>query len=214
MNIDLEPYKEDLERSQREVSEQIGEKNALEEILKGSTQRVEKIEELIQLYERTAGFLQKVSDCSREQVKDRIEFLVSEALRAILKDDTLEFKVNFEIKRNTIQCDFVLYDTLNKKELDLLNSFGGGVIDIVSIALRFIFSELYRPKPEGPIVLDEVGKFISDDFQEDFGGFLNQLSRKLGRQIILVTHKEGVQGSADKVIRVKKEKNESVIEEV
>jgi len=211
MNTRIGNKKDLINKRQNRISEKRGEKNIRETEIKEKKNRCKVVTLLIELWEKVVGLLQKLADSSRLQVKGRIEFLVTEAIRSVLRDNYLDFRVNFEVKRNNNECDFVIWDSFNNKELDILNSFGGGLVDAISVALRLILSELYKSKVSGPIILDEVGKFISDDLQEFFGLFLKELSRRLGRQIIMISHKERILESADKIIRIVRVDNESAV---
>ncbi|MFA7534300.1 MAG: ATPase, partial [Tissierellaceae bacterium] len=67
-------------------------------------------------------------------------------------------------------------------------SRGGGVVDIVSLALRIAFLQTHKPRIEGPLILDEPAKHVSDDYIYNVADFLRQTSELFNRQIIMVTH--------------------------
>ena len=67
-------------------------------------------------------------------------------------------------------------------------SRGGGVIDIISLALRIAFLQIHKPKIEGPLILDEPAKHVSEDYIFNVADFLKRASEMFNRQIIIVTH--------------------------
>lgn len=184
---------------------QQGIKDTITEAIATHEDRLQEITELTDLYNRTGAFLQHVSAQARMQVAGIFEQMVTEALQTILETTTLEFKVHFTQKKNGTDVSFTLYDSVIQRELDITRSFGGGVKDIVSTILRVVVLELHKPSIAGPIVLDEVGKNISKEYQENFGTFLQTLSQKLDRQIILVTHSPIIAQAAEKVIQISKD---------
>ena len=173
-----------LTRSLEETRKQI-----LEEVL------------LVDLYARCSKILQGLSESIRSSVLKNIENIVSDALAEIYSKD-FKFIVKFETHKIGQTIQFCLVDSLGL-EYDILTSFGGGIKDIISTVLRIIVVELSVPKIEGPIILDETGRNISQNLQSNFGRFLSVLSHKLNRQIILITHQRDIMEHADKIIPVK-----------
>lgn len=167
--------------------------------------RITEIIALNELYTKTSTLLQYVSVESRQQVATIFEQIVTDALQTILKNKTLQFKVYFIQKKTGTDVSFKLFDTVVQKELSIIHSFGGGVKDIVSTILRIMVLELHKPTIQGPIILDEVGKNISKEYQENFGTFLQALSKQLDRQIILITHSPIIAQAASKVLTVSKD---------
>jgi DNA repair ATPase RecN len=152
---------------------------------------------------------QAVSEQSQSQMS-KIEIICSDALKEIMMDPDMEFKIKTERKRNAIDTFFYVKDK-KSGELDLMQCEAGAVKNIVSTAIRLVFIELYSPKIDGPILLDEVGGNVSIDFQENFGKFLRRFSLLTSRQIILISHQRAVFAEAGHLIVVSKEKNISEV---
>lgn len=92
------------------------------------------------------------------------------------------------------------------------SSRGGGVSDVVSLALRLALLELSRPRVEGPVLLDEVGKHISAQYAPNVAQFLKQYAEKTGRQIVLVTHMNALAEVANVSYRVSQENGVSEVQ--
>lgn len=62
--------------------------------------------------------------------------------------------------------------------------------------------EIHYPKIEGPLILDEPAKHVSDDYIVNVAEFLKNVSSMFNRQIIMVTHNSHLLESGDYVYRV------------
>jgi DNA repair exonuclease SbcCD ATPase subunit len=84
-----------------------------------------------------------------------------------------------------------------------IDSNGGGIVDMISIALRVAILEIHSdPRINGPIILDEPGKHVSEDYVEKMALFLKYLSSHFNRQIIMVTHQQSLSELSDKSFQV------------
>lgn len=130
--------------------------------------------------------LQKTSDYARQQAKTRIEEIVTQALTVVF-DKEYRFIVGLEVKANQPVAEYFLESEGVRTQLkppDYDN--GGGIVDIVSLALRLAIGELSGVT--GPLFLDEVGKHVSQEYQQNVGYFLKEYGDSFNRQIILITH--------------------------
>jgi len=152
------------------------------------------------------------SEYAREQLKTRIEETVTAALAAVF-NQPLEFKIDIKEKSGQPVAEWVLVSPYGDLSLESNpeDSNGGGVVDVISLALRLAMMELTRPKVEGPLILDEIGKMISAQYAPNVAYFLKQYAEKVGRQIIMVTHNEALADVADVVYRVSKDDGSSKV---
>ncbi|MFA7411847.1 MAG: ATPase, partial [Tissierellaceae bacterium] len=143
----------------------------------------------LNLLSKVAVLLQKTSEFSREQAKKQVESLVTKCLQFIFESD-IEFSIEMEELRGKSSAEFYVInkveDLIVKTRPEL--SRGGGVVDIVSLALRIAFLQIHKPKIEGPLILDEPAKHVSDEYIYNVADFLRQTSELFNRQIIMVTH--------------------------
>ncbi len=187
------------------------------------SQRREKENELsaarqdIELWRQVQVLLSKASEFARQQLKTRIEQTVTAALAAIFADSTMRFKIEMKDIGGKPAADWRVvscYDVPAKAgdEDVKLSAYtvvaspedakGGGVTDVVSLALRLALLELSRPRPEGPVLFDEPGKMISKEYLPNVAEFLKSYAAKTGRQILMVTHHEALADVADKGFNV------------
>lgn len=195
----------------------LGQKDMLER------QKNEKAEALIQakndiaLWQQVQVLFSKVSEFARAQLKIRIEETVTAALQAVFERDDIAFEIEMRTVNNQPSASWSVVSYYGAGE-DVStvsgspeDARGGGVSDVVSLALRLSLLELARPKPQGPVLLDEVGKHVSRNYAPNVAAFLKQYAEKTGRQIILITHDPNLAEVADVSYRVNQENGVSEV---
>jgi DNA repair exonuclease SbcCD ATPase subunit len=159
----------------------------------------------VELWQQVQLLLGWVSEESREQLKERIQETVTAALQAILCNDQIQFNIEIKTINGKPSAEWSVVSCYGDKAVSANpeDARGGGISDIVSLALRLSMLELSRPKPQGAVFLDEVGKHISAEFAPNVASFLQQYAEKTGRQIILITHQVALAEVADVRYQVK-----------
>jgi DNA repair exonuclease SbcCD ATPase subunit len=178
------------------------------------TNKLKEDKEKVEIYKSVNLLFEKASVIARKKIKDEIEVLITHGLQSVFEDPNIEFKVEFVSRRNQIEADFYLewIDQEKKIRGQITETFGGGVVDIISIVLRLVVLELANI--HGPLFLDEPGKMLSSQYVPNFGKFLVELTKTFKRQIILITHNEMLASYADVMFNVKlNEKGESIVEQ-
>lgn len=136
---------------------------------------------------------------TEQQLEMRITNIVTMALAAVFPDP-YEFKLVFSERRNQTEADLLL--VRNGEELSPVDGAGGGVLDVVSFALRI--AVLLMSGYRRVIILDEPFRHLSADLQSKASEMMKMLSDKLGIQFIMVSHEEGIIDCADNIITIKK----------
>lgn len=159
----------------------------------------ERAEADIELWRQVQLLLAKVSDYAREQLKKRIEDTVTAALQAVFGDDSLRFQVMLRQLGGQPAAEWEVVSRYGDAEIanSPEESRGGGITDVVSLALRLALLELYRPKNTGLLILDEPAKMVSAQYAPNLAFFLKQYAQRTGRQILLVTHNPALAEAAD-----------------
>lgn len=140
----------------------------------------------LEMFDKVLILLQKTSDYARQQIKGRVEELVSQALN-IIYGGSHQFTIDLVVRSNRPEADYILNENgvvthLVKPDYDN----GGGKVDIISLALRLAVDELVGD--QGPLFLDEVGKHVDGEAAVNLAYFLKQYAEKFNRQIVLITH--------------------------
>lgn len=161
----------------------------------------------IDLKNKTSEFLRDLGAYAREQAKSQLESIITNALTFVFKED-ISFKIEFEIKRGRPEAKFYIVNKYrnNTVENEPQDSRGGGVVDVVSIALRIALAECFGV--QGPIIMDEPAKHLSKEYIPDFAEFIRLISQQFNRQIIMITHNSILAECGDIIYLV--EKNDGV----
>jgi len=161
--------------------------------------KVEKLSTDTELYSKAVELLSKVQAVTRDKIKNEFENLVTYVLRYITEEDYV-FSLVFEKCGNLQELKFAIKTPDCEEELDPLDTRGGGIIDLVAFALRIVLIETSLPKNEGFILCDESFKHLSENYLPKIPLLINELSRKLNRQFIIISHEEAIiEGSFNKI---------------
>jgi DNA repair ATPase RecN len=160
-------------------------------------------EELMQLQEASI-LLQRTSEKAREFGKERLEEITTSALQFVFGPD-VRFEIELGETAGRPQAEFYLVSNQGGNEVRTkpMESNGGGIVDIIALALRIAVLQIHHdPVINGPIILDEPGKHVSEEYAERMATFLQQMSSHFKRQIIMVTHQPYLAEVADKAFEV------------
>lgn len=192
------------ERARTELERRRG---ALEALQREAARRREALEQATAQAERMAkvkAFLDEASTSARELARQEAEAMVTEALQAVF-GPRLRFRVELGELRGRPHADFRVETEAadgTPYSGDPLDAHGGGVVDVLALALRVLLLESAQPRIEGPLVLDEPGKHVSANYAPHLAAFLAAASREFGRQVILVTHNEDIAAVGERAYRV------------
>lgn len=187
-----------------------------EQLLKEKERLTELLERALaerDLLDQVRVLLQMTSDHAREQARQTIESMVTRALQYVFGAD-LEFKVRIGESRGRPEAEFYVASTYGGEayvENRPQDARGGGVVDVISLALRLVLLQSARPPLEGPLILDEPAKHVSEEFCLNVAEFLKEVARVFDRQVIIVTHNQQLAGVADRAFRVELEAGKSVV---
>ncbi|SFX34111.1 hypothetical protein SAMN04487866_10547 [Thermoactinomyces sp. DSM 45891] len=206
--MDTDLSLEALEKIVRQYETEWSERKGKQDLLLEQLHEVEKHWQLYQeekeLLDQVRILFQKASDYARQQAKAQLELLVTRALQMVF-GPAFSFIIELsEAGKNPSAEFFVVtdWDGLQVKNKPQ-DSRGGGIVDIISLALRIALITTIQPRVEGPLILDEPGKHVSKDYVVPMVQFLQLISQTYGRQIILVTHNSDLTESADQVYEVR-----------
>ena len=157
------------------------------------TTRHKKLEEMRAATEFLQVAIQQAATNVQQRLVLHIEAIVNKVLATVFAD-TYTFKLEFKISRGRSEARLVFLKGEN--EIDIMESAGGGVSDVASVALRLACWSLSSAPPV--LLLDECAKHLSVDLQPRFAEVLKELCSSLGLQVIFVTHSEAIEEIADK----------------
>jgi len=199
---DLEQLETKLNNLKSEVNSLSGKRELLNRQIENSNAKLQDLTYKREIYKKSIELLTFVQQATKEKIKEGFENLVTYALRYIYNND-YKFELEFGRRGNLQQLDFNIKTPDFKKPADPLDTSGGGVLDIISLALRLSLLELARPKIEGFLVLDESFKHLSQNYLENARKFLNAINKRINRQIIMITHKSELITNTENTIELK-----------
>ncbi|AGB41539.1 hypothetical protein Halha_1601 [Halobacteroides halobius DSM 5150] len=209
----IKQLEKDIEIKKEEYHRRKGEEKRLKKVREKKEKELTEYQEEKELLDQVNIFLQEVSEYAREQARQQIELLVTQALQAVFGAQ-FSFEIEIEKKRNSFSAEFYVVSQAGEQEIKNIpqDARGGGVVDVVSLGLRVaILETLQRPKIGGPLVLDEPAKHVSEEYIVDVAKFLKTVNDRFQRQIITVTHQQHLSQIADQAFKVKMETGKSQI---
>lgn len=156
-------------------------------------------EELVEINIKAREVITTVGKSVQANVASSFTSIVSLALNSVF-GDKYSFSLDFVEKRNQLEAELLLHtDGYSCAPID---SVGGGVVDICSLALRI--AALIIEGSAKVVVLDEPCRCLSTDLQSKASEMIKTLSEKLGIQFIIITHEDELTSCADKVFTIDK----------
>lgn len=202
----LEQEIDNLESAFDELSNKVGrvqgEVSLMKENYEKTRNLIDKYTVNKENYKKAVEVLSLVQQITRDKIKDNFETLVTYALRFIYSDD-YSFSLEFGRRGNLSELDFNIKTPDFEEACDPLDSSGGGVLNIVSVALRAVLLEVAVPKIEGFVLMDESFANLSKEYLENASLFLKELNKKLNRQIIMISHQSYFKENCDNLIEIK-----------
>jgi DNA repair ATPase RecN len=165
--------------------------------------------------EKVRILLQLSAEHARIQAKQQLETLVTNALRYIF-GPSFKFELELSAHGGNPTAEFYVATEWDGQVIKNRpqDARGGGIVDIISLALRIALIESFKPRPDGPFILDEPGKHVSEDYIVPMVEFLKSVGETFGRQIIMVTHNVHLAESADSAWHVRLASGKSEVERV
>jgi len=185
-----------LGRLQRSIQRDVGIRDKTRRDLKAECVKLGMTSRDQVIHRKAALFIERVAEQSRIEMSDSFEAIVGFVLQSVLGPD-YGFKILYEQKRDRASVKFHVVDPEYPEGADPLESRGGGVVDLLSFALRMAVLELSTPRNNLPIILDEPFKHVHKKYSADLAEMLKRLSDRTGRQFIVVTHNSEFAECAD-----------------
>ena len=175
-----------------------GKKKEFENSLLTLQENKKQLEAVAKDLEVVGSYLKNMAADMQRQVQLSIEGLVQQLLNACFPEQAYEFKMQLKEARGVLTCELVLLK--EGKELDPVMSCGGGVVDVISIALRFgILLVSNVPKV---LFLDEPFKFLSKSLRPAISQLIYDLANEYGIIIVMISHDPDFIKAANRIYSV------------
>lgn len=202
---------DDFEPTYRKIQELVGNKKQVHEEIKSAKMSLFNYNRRVAAAAKAKTLIQKTAKEIQDDLGVHISKLVNLASASVFTDP-YKIGVVFVERRGKTECDLLFFkDSIGKEPVSPEDSSGGGPLDVVSFALRCVFWAIDRKDRRPIMFLDEPFKFVSTNLHERCSQMLREVSKKLGMQVIMISHLPGIIKSADKIIGVKYKNGKSEI---
>jgi len=208
MDIDL-VLSERLSQLQRKESENDLMNRQIEE----SQKSIEDLFDKMEVINKALQFLENVANSRRGVMKEKIEDVVTEAIRMIY-GESYRLEIGYSMKNNRSSMDMeMVRDTPDGEVRRAMGGFGLGLADCISVPIRLLVL-LGSRQAEKICILDECYKHLDEEQVHLAGEFLRVLTDKLGIQIINLSHHKRLREYSDKSFLISEEHGVSQVEEL
>lgn len=173
------------------------------------TVNMKNAEEEVVILEKVNQFFQKVIEFKTETTRNFIKEVVNDGLHYVF-GEKIQIDITSAIKNNKITYSIAIINS--DGELGTKESYGGGVLAVISFLLKLTIHYLDKQYPL--IVLDESLTFVSENYQERLSLFIKEISEKFGYDVLLVSHQPKLNTHANKIYEITKKNEISSIKEV
>lgn len=184
------------------ASELMIERSIKKDAIKKLKQKEKELQELLSAQNEALILLQETAKETQNNLTKNMQNIVTNAIKSVFGDDYSEFSISFESTRNKTECQLRLKD--GEELIIPEGNSGGGLMDIISNALRFGFWALVKNRPV--FILDEPFKALNgSELKRKGAEVLKQLSQELNVQMIIVSDLDHFKKIADSLFEVNKE---------
>ena len=188
-----------LDRLQGKKNHLLEEQERLQDLLK--EQQQDEID-----IRKAQVIIQQVAQTTQGQLEYHVSELVSLAMKSIFVDP-YTMHLDFVLRRGKSEADLTFSSPGSDDRIDPMTTTGGGSVDVASYALRLALWSLQRPRTRATIAMDEPFRFLSKDLQPKASQMLAMISKKLGLQMLIVTHEEALVECADKIFTARQRRD-------
>ena len=138
------------------------------------------------LIEDANRFLISFSESIRQKLKGKLESLANMALKSVFPDKTMKFIIMGNRSKNGLHYDLYLETDGNINSL--FSGCGGGVFEVIALALRISYLRILHGSLRQTMILDESLKFLDSTRMPLAIKWLKSISKEMNIQFIIITH--------------------------
>ena len=157
-------------------------------LLKQSNECKNKLEsigiEILDMVE-ARNIISEAARITQQQFKMLVEELVTTAIQAVFPNKDYKFVMQFVLQNNRPQINLLVQDGENEPYIPKEEQ-GGGLLDIISFALRVVLWSLEKPRSRNILIMDEPFRWIYTDLLFNSVSVLSSFQRKICVPMILI----------------------------
>lgn len=188
----------DLTEVRAKANKALGLRDALDQQIAENERKIKALENEEQLLELVANLIRQLIDIEVTDGVKAVEKLQSEGLAEIFYDQELSVRAEVEESRGRVSV--TLLTQRKQKDGTIVEgvvdqSFGGSILTMQSIMMRI--TVIFRRNMRPVLFLDETLGAVADRYVDRAGKFLSTLAKRLGLDILLISHDEALVNAAD-----------------
>lgn len=213
--LTVEQTKSHLEQLKRLYHKEMGMLQQLKQTKKEKEEEVRELQEEKNSIELKRILLQEASDEARNQAKETLQAIATNALQFIMGEH-MSLEIELGEKGNSPTASFVVKKVYEDYVVrtDPAEEEGGGIADIVAFSVFIAMLQLSGGNNVAPLFLDEPSKYVSKGHSDKVANFLYDVSRSFERQVFMVTHDEFLANIGDTSYHFKIEDGKSVVTDI
>lgn len=146
---------------------------------------------------KTSKLINHLIDKLAQQDLSKMDKIITYGLSVVFPNRGIEFKSNIEERNKKLWINLSTYYNGNLVDPDNMSS----VSVIESFLLRMLC--ILKLKKANFLMLDETFASVGAEYTENTSSLLSQMSKKLGMDILLVTHNKDLNQWADQVLQAR-----------
>lgn len=200
-----------IKNLRHEINKSLAEYNLLKSQYESLCLEIKQKEKHVKDLMKARWVIAEVAKNTQRKFKEYVEIMITSAICAVYEHRDYKFLFNFEIKRNKSECTMMVQEGGYEPEIPK-DDQGGGMSDVISIALRPILWNLSKNKSRNVFILDEPLKFLGGgELLYRAINFLKRISHELNFQLIINTHEDEIIEEADRAWTVEHNGEYSVV---
>lgn len=212
MSVQIQEDLDRLKSIRSFVNKQLVQRDVLRSELESVNAKLKDNTELLHRIERAQTIIKTVAKITQQELEFHLSELVSLAMCSVF-DDPYELQVEFVVRRDRTEAD--IWFVKDGERIDPMSSTGGGAVDVAAFALNVALWTLLPRKSRPTFIQDEPLKWLKGgDLPVNGALMMSEISKRVGLQIIMVSHIPDQIEHADHEIRVMQKNGISQVKEV
>lgn len=199
-----------LSESRLRINTLLSERDTKTDLFNKQKERIRLIDSKLKTLSEVKMAIESEIDAIRIALKTDIDNLTTIAIN-IVYDRDLSFELKF-IRKENGSSEYIPCIIESEEEFDPKTEQCGGILDVISYALRIILKSFEVEKTRNFFFFDEPLKFLGGGIlAEKAADMMKQINTDLGIQSVIISHDESCIITADKQYEVTHNKQRSFV---
>lgn len=199
----LDDVAQRLEQEAREIAGRLAVKQRIQQELDKLSVELLSTQQALADIEQSASIIGAVEASQQQDLRAKIEKLVSSALSKIF-EQPYQFVLKQTARGSQVNTQFCITTPQTGDALiPLRDAHGGGLVVVCAFLLRLIILLSTRPLLAPILFDDEPFVAVSSDHRERLVTFLRYLADKSGVKFVMITHESALASVGDKAYKFK-----------